>query len=263
MIKKILKSILGVYIVYVIKEKINKLLKTKFYWEQLEFEKKSIDFYSNFIKNDDLVFDVGANFGNRVKTFLRLNAKVVAIEPQSACCKYLRKKYGNKIILVDKAVGSNNEIKPMFISTNSMISSFSKDWIDSVKRERYKDQEWKAEKMIEQVTLDSIIDKYGVPSFVKIDVEGYELEVLMGLNTSVNIISFEYTIPEQTEKAIKCINHIKKINRNVECNYSIGESMKLELDKWISDFEMINLINDENFSSNVGDIYVRKKLEQY
>lgn len=257
-IKGLIKSLVGIYSIQIIKDKYYKLFKTNNFREQLDFEKKSIDFYSNLIKSNDLVFDVGANFGNRVKSFLKLNAKVVAIEPQKACCKYLRKKYGNRITLIDKAVGSNYETKPMFMSTNSMISSFSKEWIDSVKKERYKDQEWKAEEMFELITLDSVIDKCGLPSFIKIDVEGYEYEVLKGLSKCVNIISFEYTIPEQTEKAIECINHIKKINQKIECNYSIGESMKYELDKWITDYEMIYLINNDSFSSSVGDIYVRK-----
>jgi FkbM family methyltransferase len=257
-IKKLIKSFFGVYATHIIKEKIHRIFKTKYYKEQVEFEKKSIDFYSQLIDENDIVFDIGANFGNRIKTFLKLKAKVIAIEPQEACCKYLRKKYCDKIILIDKAVGCDNNKKTMYISKNSAISSFSNDWIESVKSNRYKDQEWRAEEIIEQVTLDSIVEKYGVPSFIKIDVEGYELEVLKGLNEEVSVISFEYTIPEQINKAIECIDHIKEINHNVECNYSLGENMKFELENWISEMDMIRLLKGEDFSTSVGDIYVRK-----
>lgn len=258
-VKNFIKLILGVYNIFVIKENIHKFLNTKFYKENCELEKKRIDFYSKFINDEDLVYDVGANFGNRVKTFLNLNAKVLAVEPQEECCKYLRKKYGDKIILIDKAVGSVNDKKKMYISKNSAISSFSEDWIKSVKKERYKDEEWKETEIKEQVTLDSIIDKYGTPMFIKIDVEGYELEVIKGLSKPIKMISFEYTIPEQIDKAVDCIFHIKKINGAIECNYSLGESMNFELSDWISDEEMIKLIKSEDFSAAVGDIYLRRK----
>ena len=146
----------------------------------------------------------------------------------------------------------------MYISNNSAISSFSEDWIESVKQDRYKDQEWNKGIMIEQITLDSIIDKFGNPAFIKIDVEGYESEVIKGLNKETKLISFEYTVPEQIAKAIECIKHIKNINKSVECNYSLGESMKFQLENWTSDTGMINLIQDEKFPTDVGDIYIRK-----
>lgn len=258
-IKKILKSVLGVYFVFVVKEKIHKLFKTNYYKEQIEFEKKSIKFYSGFICENDLVFDVGANFGNRIKTFLALNAKVTAVEPQPACCKYLKNKYGDRINLIEKAVGAKNQVKQMFMSNNSAISSFSEEWINSVKQNRYNDQEWKKGDLIEQTTLDDLIEKFGNPSFIKIDVEGYESEVIKGLNKETKLISFEYTVPEQKDKAIECINHLKLINKSVECNYSLGESMEFQLQNWISDSEIIELIQSNDFPTEVGDIYLRKK----
>jgi FkbM family methyltransferase len=225
-VKKLIKSVFGVYLIHILKENYHRILNTNYFRLQCEYNTKSLNFYSTFINKNDLVFDVGANFGNRVETFLKLKAKVIAIEPQKPCCKYLRRKYREDIILIEKAVGEKKETKKMFISNNSAISSFSETWIDSVKKNRYKEENWNKVEMIEQVTIDEIIQKYGDPEFIKIDVEGYELEVLKGLNRPVKMVSFEYTIPEQTEKAINCIMHLKKINNLIECNYSKGESMK-------------------------------------
>src|ERR1700709_516120 len=50
--------------------------------------------YEHFIKPDDLVFDVGAHVGDRIASFRRLGAKVVAVEPQPALIKVLLKIYG-------------------------------------------------------------------------------------------------------------------------------------------------------------------------
>ena len=257
-LKKLVKKIIGVYMIQEIKEKMGRLFKTYDYKEQVEFEIKSLSFYSRFLKENDIVFDIGANFGNRIKTFLELKTEIVAVEPQKPCCRYLKKHYGDRIILIDKALGANNEFKKMFISDNSAISSFSEDWIKSVKKERYKEESWKEGEMIEQITLDDLIEKYGNPAFIKIDVEGYELEVIKGLNKEINQLSFEYTIPEQLEKAIECINHIKKCSKNILCNYSIGESLKFQLDNWISESEMINLISSKDFPTTIGDIYIKR-----
>ena len=58
------------------------------------------EFYSEFIKEGDVVFDVGANKGNRTVIFLELGAKVVAVEPQKECYEHLTKRFGDTIELI-------------------------------------------------------------------------------------------------------------------------------------------------------------------
>jgi FkbM family methyltransferase len=222
---------------------------------------KRTDFYSQFISSNDLCFDVGANLGNRIEPFLRLNAKVIAIEPQKNCCKFLRWKFKDKIVLIEKGLGENEEEKTFYISDVSTLSSFSEEWINSVlKSKRFGTHQWKKTKCIEIKTLDSLIKQYGVPKFIKIDVEGYELEVLKGLSYPVDVISFEYTVPEQTQKIVDCIKQIEKINNNTLFNYSIAENMELAFSEWVTSEKMIDYIHAEKFqSSNFGDIYSRTK----
>ena len=47
-------------------------------------------FYSQFVTSGSLCFDVGAHAGNRVRCWLQLNARVVAIEPQPDFVRLLR-----------------------------------------------------------------------------------------------------------------------------------------------------------------------------
>ena len=217
-------------------------------------------FYSSFIKKGDLCFDVGSNLGNRIDPLLQIEAKVLAVEPQKSCYEFLNNKYGDRIILVTKGLSDKEEVKKFYISNVSTNSSFSEEWINAVKAERFKEYRWDDVAEIEMTTLDKLILEYGVPVFIKIDVEGYELEVLKGLSIPINLISFEYTTPEQTAKAIDCITQIQKANKNIECNYSIGDSMEFELKSWLPVNQMKEHILSKYFINTAfGDIYVRTK----
>ena len=48
--------------------------------------------------------------------------------------------------------------------------------------------------MVPVTTLDALIERHGVPSFVKVDAEGFEEEVLQGLSRSIKALSFEFTV---------------------------------------------------------------------
>ncbi|RYY64510.1 MAG: hypothetical protein EOO13_18415, partial [Chitinophagaceae bacterium] len=81
--------------------------------------KKAAAFYSTFIHKGDLVFDVGANYGHRVSTFLKLGARVVAIEPQRKCIDFMRSMYGRKVMLEEKGAGAAEGEMDFFNSDNA------------------------------------------------------------------------------------------------------------------------------------------------
>ena len=101
-------------------------------------------------------------------------------------------------------------------------------------------------------TLDAAIQKYGIPGFVKIDVEGYEFDVLKGLGTQIPVISFEYT-PEMTADAIKCLERISQLG-TYEFKISFGESMLFHSDVQMPKDEMTEFLLS-NRSGEFGDIY--------
>ncbi|SJZ31941.1 FkbM family methyltransferase [Sediminibacterium ginsengisoli] len=252
--KKVLKFILGPKIV-----KLLRGLTPNLQEESEEVIKARQRFYGEFIKPKDLVFDVGANLGNRIRPLLNIGARVVAVEPQKECYTILKKKFGNTIEIVPMGLGEKEETKDFFIADSHTISSFSEEWIEHVKKERFKNYTWAKPIKIKMTTLDLLIERYGLPKFIKIDVEGYELEVLKGLTYVVDMISFEYTVPEQTQKAKDCISQIAKYNPEIECNFSIGESMQFELNGWRSVTDFTNYMSTEEFiASGFGDIYIRR-----
>ncbi|HZV69759.1 MAG TPA: FkbM family methyltransferase [Saprospiraceae bacterium] len=251
--KKLIKQLLGEYWIYRLKEIKSKLLHAP---EQIITEEHSI--YQDFINPGDLCFDVGANIGNKIDILLKAGAKIVAIEPQDSCYRILKHKYGRKITLIKKGLGESESIKEFHISNSSTISSFSKEWIDSVKKSRFKNYNWDKVIKVPMTTLDNLIREFGNPVFIKIDVEGYELEVLKGLTQPVKMLSFEYTVPERTERIFECLDQIEKYNKNGKCNYSIGENMELILSEWLTLTELKEHIRTDKFPvSDFGDIYIR------
>jgi FkbM family methyltransferase len=262
--KKALKLFLGDFLVYRImdfktKWFPNKEQKKRIKQELEEISKRKL-FYGSFIKKNDLCFDVGTNVGNRIIPLLELGAKIVAVEPQESCYKILKHKFGKKIEIVTKGIGESEGVANFHISNVNTISSFSDEWINSVKNARFKDYSWAKVVKVEMTTLDKLIEKYSLPIFIKIDVEGYELDVLKGLTKPIKLISFEYTVPEQINKVIECIEQIEKNDANIECNYSIGESMVLALQVWQSVEKMKKyIITKEFIDSGFGDVYVRIK----
>jgi FkbM family methyltransferase len=250
MIKTALKKIIPFHLRYYIRQKLFPSTVN----ENIPLRK---EFYSYFIKEGDWVFDVGANMGNRVKAFLDLKAKVVAVEPQKSCYKYLKLMFGNKIQLVTKGLGAKEGIKNFYIADSRTLATFSEEFIKAVKDSgRFGNNNWNKTEEIQMTTLDNLIQQYGVPSFIKIDVEGFEKEVLSGLSQKINALSFEYCVPEQLEQAMDCIKALKVSNPAMKFNYSVNESMKMEMEFWLSAQEMLAFLQTDKFiNSGFGDIY--------
>lgn len=237
-----------------------KLFKDKYFENPVHknYRERLLGFYSQFIKEGDLCFDIGASYGNRTDTFLRLGAKVLSVEPQKNEYNFLKKKFGDKIILIRNAVGSVCETKKMFLNEHSALSSLSEEWISKVKySNRFKNLNWNKSIDVEVITLDYLIEAYGVPDFCKIDVEGYELEVIKGLSKPLKILSFEFTIPELTDRTIECINHLGSLDKII-CNYSKGESLELGLKEWLDSKNFLELLKTFPSKDIIdGDIYVK------
>ena len=227
--------------------------------------KKLLKFYSRFIKKDDLCFDIGANYGRRTEIFLKLGARVVAVEPQDVCMQKLQKKYGNnkRVILIKKAISDKHGEEELMISDSHTLSSMSKEWINSIKSSDMffvstQAFSWQKSAKVQVTTLNHLIKEYGKPAFLKIDVEGYEYKVLKSLSEPIKMISFEFT-PTQVFilSAINIVEHLASIGE-VKFNYSFGESISLVLNEWVGPEEISNiLLNLSEKTPISGDIYAR------
>lgn len=237
-----------------------KFLRKKYFpspGQKEEFERlpQMIKFYSAFLSDGELCFDVGANLGNRTEVFLKLGAIVVAVEPQPLCAKILQLQFGSKIEIIKSALGEAEKQDIMYISDTPEISSLSRDWINSVSGSRFKNRKWNKSVSVTITTLDKLIEKYGVPKFCKIDVEGYEVEVLKGLSTPIPYLSFEYTIPEKFENIENCFRLLTPLGQ-FKCNFTVGENTHFELSTWSSPGIVLEELSQISREGLFGDIYV-------
>lgn len=225
-------------------------------------DKKSAEFYSQFIAPEELCFDIGANVGNRTRIFRRLKARVVGVEPQFACANLLKRVYEHDrgVTIVTSALGSKMGEATMSVSDENVLSTLSTEWLDDVRRSgRFGGVRWDRTQKVQVSTLDHLITDFGVPKFAKIDVEGYELEVLLGLSRPVEWLSLEYT-PECVGITEKCFRQLGRIGE-FEAAFSLGESMVLDEEGWMRPDRMLAKLGKYKDDVSIfGDVYIHMSV---
>jgi FkbM family methyltransferase len=218
-------------------------------------------FYRPFIQPDDLCFDIGAHVGNRIRVWLALGARVVAVEPQPHLFRWLQRLYGRhpRVTLLKTAVGSPTAAQSgtatLHISSRTpTVSTLSPTWINNVQKDAsFAWVKWDKTVDVPVVTLDGLIAAYGRPTHCKIDIEGYELEALHGLSQAIPSLSFEH-IAAATDLSHACLSHLSQLGYT-QFNYTPGESHHFHSPTWLSAQAMTKQLLQ--LPEGSGDIYGR------
>jgi FkbM family methyltransferase len=218
-------------------------------------EHRGRTFYGQFVKAGDLAFDIGANVGDRTQMLLDLGARVVAVEPQAPCVEQLTIRFGNSVAIVEAAVGAEIGEAKLLVASHHTLSSLSADWVDAVQRSgRFAEFSWPERVTVSVTTLDALIEKYGIPTFCKIDVEGYELEVVKGLSSAIPVLSYEFDV-ERADSRLAALSHLHSLDMR-RFNFSWGESLELAFSRWLDIDEMRGfLMSSKHSSATFGDVY--------
>jgi FkbM family methyltransferase len=213
--------------------------------------------YRQFVRPGDLVFDIGAHVGDRVASFRRLGARVVAVEPQPALVKTLRLLYGRnpKVSIEAAAVGRQPGFIALIVNLdNPTVSTVSTDFIAAAAgAPGWKGQAWPKRLRVPITTIDALIARHGMPAFIKIDVEGFEAEVLAGLGQPVQALSFEFTLI-QRDIALTCVERCSALGYT-RFNAALGESQILAHADWIDANAIARWLDELPPAANSGDVY--------
>ena len=211
-----------------------------------------IRFYSKLISPGELIFDVGANIGNHSARFASMGNPVIAVEPQPDCQLHLLARFFTQplVRIAPLAVGPSCGIAEMQIcDAANTISTLSKEWTEG----RFSEFEWNRTIKVTTVTMEQLIEIYGTPKYCKIDVEGFELEVLKGLRQAIPIVSLEYT-REGLIRAIDCIERLLLLGFK-RFNITRAEQYEFLLSESSGPEKIMQFIDSDEDPLLWGDIY--------
>jgi FkbM family methyltransferase len=216
--------------------------------------------YRGFVSPGDLVFDVGAHVGDRIASFRRLGARVVAVEPQPALARTLKLIYGRDraVVIEPSAVGRSPGSVDLRVNLdNPTVSSASDAFIKAADgAPGWEGQQWNKTVRVPVTTLDALIDRHGSPSFIKLDVEGFEVEALAGLTQPVPALSFEFTTI-QRDLAMTGVHRCAALGFR-RFNAALGESQALAHAEWQDARGIADWLAGLPMAANSGDIYARR-----
>lgn len=218
------------------------------HWQAQAAEKR---FYQKIVTKvgNDLVFDIGANAGHKAVLFKAIARKVICLEPDTACVGVLRKRFANVSIIeiVAKGVADREgELEFKQIGQGSAYNTFSEKWLEN--RKSKLGVSTQATVKVPITTLDSLIVAYGQPNLIKIDVEGFELQVLLGLSHPVPYITFECNLPIFEQESIECIKRLTAIDSKYRFNWTGHDDVSWGEPCWLEAAEIIQVIR----SNQVG-----------
>ena len=162
-------------------------------------QSKAID----YINQSDLIFDIGGNIGQYMLLFSHLagpTGKVVTLELDSKNFSFLQFNCAinglSNVVCLKKGVGRSITLMEFYrdSETGGRKGSFNRQFVEG----NYKGHK----EIVETVTIDTLIDQYGVPAFIKIDVEGFEAEVVAGLTKELPHTTFFVEVRKETQKPI-------------------------------------------------------------
>lgn len=154
-----------------------------------------------------MIFDIGANIGRWTLANLDTTDRIIAVEASPITfSKLVQSCTHPNVTLLNYAVCANNgEDITFYHAVYDTLSTLNKEWLSS-ESSRFYNVPYH-EIRCKTITLDRLIEEYGVPDLLKIDVEGGEYDCISSLTRKANMICFEWA-SETNAVTFKCIHHL-------------------------------------------------------
>ncbi len=215
--------------------------------------------YREFLGPGDLALDVGAHVGNRARCFRGLGARVVAVEPQPAFAAWLRRQFRSDpgVTVVEAALGATPGRATLHISRRTpTVTTLSEGWTRKVRGSPgFARVAWPDRREVAVTTLDALIARHGCPRFCKLDVEGFEAEVLAGLSAPIAALSLEY-LPAAIEVALAAVERLAGLG-GYRFNLTEGERMSWLWPEWRAADATLAWLAGRRPDARSGDVWAR------
>lgn len=221
----------------------------------LHRQRERVRFYASVVSPGDLVFDIGANVGHYTLVFRHIGARVIAIEPQATLAAHLARRFrGPDVTIIRTALGAAPTTAVLRKAPGeSEIASLR---ADVQQRSRFAATHHFSEREeVPVTTLDALLAKFGTPRFCKIDVEGFEREVLAGLSRPLPLLSLEFN-REFWPETLQCIARLEELGFG-RFNFVLGTGAMFNLPEWRSAAELVRTLEQNSDPLLWGDIYAR------
>lgn len=200
-----------------------------------------------------MVFDVGAHYAVKAQEMLRQGAgALVCFDCQPNCVAALREKYKdaeNVAVMPYGLADKPGSIEFSICGAGEGISTFSTVW----KTGRFRDMTWDRTIIAQVTTLDLMIARFGRPAYCKIDVEGFELNVLRGLTQPIRCLSFEFA-KEFIMQTRLCVEYLVTLGFD-SFNVMIGNDERLLFGQPASSERLLAALEQSPDQLLWGDIF--------
>lgn len=167
--------------------------------------------------NKDLFFDIGANRGDATQAALELGfEKIISLEPAPLTYLQLVSSYiyNHKVVPIKLAVSdSNNELVEFYDCVEDGLSTLDKGWLTDPSMP-YNGKQYRTIAAT-TCTVDFLVEQYGLPDLVKIDVEGAESLVFGGMTCKPTQLAFEWSL-ETVPQHIEQLKRLRDVNGYTE-----------------------------------------------
>jgi FkbM family methyltransferase len=159
-----------------------------------------------------MFFDIGANIGKWSLSNVNTCEKIIAIEASPDTYNKLVQNVKKEptIVCLNYAVCNSDENFINFYESHiDTISTLNEDWLSSESSRFYNHTNYNTI-TCKTIKIDELINQYGIPELLKIDVEGGEYFCLSSLTQKINTICFEWA-SETNDITFKCLDHLEML----------------------------------------------------
>jgi FkbM family methyltransferase len=160
--------------------------------------------------NENVVVDVGMNDGSDTAYYLHSGYEVIAVEAnpkltQAAKLRFAQEIAEGKLTVLNIGIAASEGVADFYVTANHQWSSFSREVATRRGMEVFETIP------VPCMPLSAILSKYGIPYYIKIDIEGYDLCCLESLSNT--------TAPPYISVEFAHGNESKLLNRLLDLGY--------------------------------------------